>query len=112
MSTVFNLLTSPLGFPTTPVWSWLLSLIIGGLAHEIAWQISPGGRFGSIIYWATKLLSFVIVWALINGCIMLYRFVVANSSWFIVGGLVVLAIVIAWLLAHKFGSGENGKNER
>lgn len=113
MSTLFNLLTSPFGFPTTPVWSWLLSLIIGGIVHEIAWQVSPGGRFGSLIYWFTKLLAFIVVWAIMNGIIQIGRFVVGHWIWFIVGLLVIVAIILAWLAAQKYeGEDKNDKNKR
>ena len=61
MNILYEILTSPLGLPISPVWEYVILLIVGEIVHEIAWNVSPGGRFGSLIYWVTKLIVFVLI---------------------------------------------------
>ena len=64
---IYELLTGPLGplgLPIDPIYEWLIMGIVGIIVHEIAWQASPGGEFGSIIYWITKLLAILVIWAM------------------------------------------------
>ena len=65
----YTLLTDPLGLPIEPLWEYVILLIVGEIVHEIAWNTSPGGTFGSLIYWVTKLLAFVLIWAVLYAII-------------------------------------------
>ena len=58
---LYTLFTDPLGLPIEPLWEYVILLNVGEIVHEIAWNASPGGTFGSLIYWVTKLLAFVII---------------------------------------------------
>jgi hypothetical protein len=101
MSTLYNLLTSPFGLPISPIWEWLILLVVGEVVHEIAWSASPGGRFGSIVYWATKFLAFLAIWAILYGIITAVRFIVLHWILFTVGGVILLAATIIWIIWHK-----------
>ncbi len=101
MSTLYNLLTSPLGLPIGPVWEWLILLVVGEVVHEIAWSASPGGRFGSFIYWVTKILAFIAIWAILYGIITAVRFIVLHWIWFTVGGVALLVVTVIWIVWHK-----------
>ena len=101
MSTLYNLLTSPFGLPISPIWEWLILLVVGEVVHEIAWSASPGGRFGSIVYWATKFLAFLAIWAILYGIITAVRFIVLHWILFTVGGVILLAATIIWMIWHK-----------
>lgn len=105
MSVLYDLITSPLGLPISPIWEWLILLAVGEVVHEIAWQVSPGGTFGSLVYWVTKFLAFVAIWAVLYGVIMAARFVMAHWIWFTVGGAVLLTGVIVWMVY-------NGRKEK
>ena len=65
----YTLLTDPLGLPIEPLWEYVILLIVGEIVHEIAWNASPGGTFGSLIYWVTKLIAFVAIWAVLYAII-------------------------------------------
>ena len=100
----YTLLTDPLGLPIEPLWEYVILLIVGEIVHEIAWNASPGGTFGSLIYGVTKLLAFVIIWAVIYGVIAVVKWICAN--WVLVlcilGAIVVLAATISIFTAiHK-----------
>ena len=105
MKVLYEILTSPLGLPISPILEWLILLAVGEIVHEIAWHVSPGGRWGSLVYWVTKLLAFVAIWAILYGIIVAIRFVIAHWIWFVIGGAILLAGVIVWIVL-------NGKKEK
>ena len=99
---LYELATSPLGLPIHPFWEWLILLAVGELVHEIAWWVSPGGEFGSFIYWITKLCAFVAIWALLYGLIALIKLIVDYWPWFTFGaGILALGGTIAWIVVYK-----------
>ena len=94
----YTLLTDPLGLPIEPLWEYVILLIVGEIVHEIAWNASPGGTFGSLIYWVTKLLAFVIIWAVLYAIIAAIQFIIAYWVWFAIGTAVLIAIFIALVI--------------
>lgn len=101
MKFLYTIITNPLGLPISPIWEYLILLVVGEIVHEIAWNVSPGGRFGSLIYWVTKLLAFVSIWAILYGIISAIKFVVAHWVWFTIGGLALLIGVILWIIVNN-----------
>jgi hypothetical protein len=99
----FTLLSDPLGLPIEPLWEYVILLIVGEISHEIAWSASPGGTFGSLIYWATKLLAFVVIWAVLYALIVAIQFIIAHWIWFAVGAVVLVAIGIALVIRNLNG---------
>ena len=92
----YTLLTDPLGLPIEPLWEYVILLIVGEIVHEIAWSASPGGAFGSLIYWVTKLIALVAIWAVLYAIIAAVQFVIAHWIWFAVGAAIIVATVIAF----------------
>lgn len=88
----YTVLTDPLGLPLEPVWEYIILAILGWIVHEIAWSASPGGTFGSLIYWGTKLLAYLLIWAVLYVIIHTIQFVIAHWLWFLICG-----IVICWI---------------
>ena len=74
----YTLLTDSLGLPIEPLWEYIILLIVGEIVHEIAFYISPGGDFGSLIYWISKLVVFAIIWAVLYAIIAAVQFVAAH----------------------------------
>ena len=97
---IFTLLTDPLGLPIDPLWEYVILLIVGEIVHEIAWSASPGGTFGSLIYWVTKLLAFVVIWAVLYAIIAAVQFIVAYWIWFAIGAVVLVAVGIVFIVWH------------
>ena len=90
----YTLLTDPLGLPIEPLWEYIILLLVGEIVHEIAFYVSPGGTFGSLIYWVTKLIAFVAIWAVLYAIVAIIKFIIAHWIWFaIVGGIVLVAII-------------------
>lgn len=101
---LYELFTNPLGLPIDPLLEYLIILVVGEIAHEIAYWVSPGGKtFGSVVYWFTKLLTFIAMWAVLYGIIVAFQFVTKYWIWFasIGGGLVVMTIVVLWIVHYK-----------
>lgn len=101
---LYELFTSPLGLPIDPIWEWLIILAVGELAHEIAYWVSPGGKeFGSFIYWTTKFLTFIAMWAVLYGIIVAIQFVAKYWVWFLsVGcGIAAMAGIVIWIVKYK-----------
>ena len=88
----YTLLTDPLGLPLEWFWEYIILTILGWVVHEIAWSVSPGGTFGSLVYWGTKLLAFVLIWAILYIIISALTFVIAHWIWFLCGVVFVCAV--------------------
>ena len=100
---LYELFTSPLGLPIDPIWEWLIILVVGELAHEIAYWVSPGGKeFGSLIYWVTKFLTFIAMWAVLYGIIVAIQFVTRYWIWFLnIGcGIAAMAGIVIWIAPY------------
>ena len=94
----YTLLTHPLGLPIEPLWEYIILLAVGEIVHEIAWNVSSGGAFGSIVYWITKLVAFLVIWAVLYGVIAAVKFVIAHWIWFAIGAGIVVAVVVALVI--------------
>ena len=97
----YTLLTDPLGLPIEPLWEYIILLVVGEVVHEIAFYVSPGGTFGSIIYWATKLIAFAAIWAVLYIVIFIIKFIIAHWIWFAIGGGVLLAAAVGLIIYAK-----------
>ena len=93
----YTIITNPLGLPISPIWEYLFLLVVGEIVHEIAWNVSPGGEFGSFIYWITKPLAFVAIWAILYGIISAIKFIVAHWIWFTFVWLFLLTLTISFI---------------
>lgn len=98
---LYTLLTDPLGLPIEPIWEYIILLVIGEIVHEIAFYVSPGGRFGSLIYWVTKLVAFAAIWAVLYAVIVVIKFIIAHWIWFAIGGGILVAVVVGLLIYSK-----------
>lgn len=94
----YTLLTNPLGLPIEPLWEYVILLVVGEIVHIIAWKASPGGSFGSLTYWVSKLIAYVVIWAVLYGLIALVRLIVAHWVWFTIGAAILIALGIAFVI--------------
>ena len=104
---LFGVLTDPLGLPIDAIWEYLILAVVGAIAFVIAWNISPGGKLGSLIHWVVRLIAFVILWAMVYGIIALVQWIFVN--WILIlcilGGVVVIGgIVTIIVLKLKVGA--------
>lgn len=98
---LYMFLTDPLGLPIEPLWEYIILLIVGEIVHEIAFYVSPGGVFGSLIYWLTKIVAFIAIWAILYIIIAIVKFIIAHWIWFAIGGGIVLVAIIGLILYNR-----------
>ena len=97
----YTLLTDPLGLPIEPLWEYIILLLVGEIVHEIAFYVSPGGTFGSLIYWVTKLIAFAAIWAVLYAIIAIIKFIIAHWIWCAIVGGVLLAAAVGLIIYAK-----------
>lgn len=99
----FEMLKQPLGLPISPIYEYILLLVIGEVAFQIAWNISPGGKYGSEIHWLVRIPIFLLIWILLYITIVIVKWVIAH--WiilcFAIGGLIIF-IGLAVLVVRKY----------
>lgn len=99
---LYEIITNPLGLPINIFYEYLILFAVGEIAHIIAWNISPGGEFGSFIYWFTKGIVFIAMWAVTYSIIWIINCVIKYYIWFIlIIGLASLIATILFIIAHK-----------
>lgn len=100
---IFDLLTDPLGLPISFIWEYLILLALNEIAFQIAWNASPGGRFGSEIHWAVRLPTFVVLWAVTYAIISVVKWICAN--WVIIvsviGAIVLIIGIVTVIILYK-----------
>lgn len=99
---LYEILISLLGLPIDPAWEYLILFVMGEVSHEIAWWISPGGTFGSVVYWFSKILTFIGIWFFLYAFIALIKLILDYWVWIIlVFGIVLLIISMIWICVYK-----------
>jgi len=87
----YTIFTSPLGLPINAVWEYIILFVMGEIAHIFAWKISPGGKYGSFIYWASKFAVFVFIWIILYVIIFSIKFI--EIYWM---SICAVLLCIAW----------------
>lgn len=98
---IFERLTDPLGLPINDLWEYLILLIIGAISFSVGWEVSPGGRFGSIIHWGVRLIAFFVLWAITYGAISAFRWFIAHWVVCTAVFLGIIVVIIAVILIRK-----------
>lgn len=112
---IFDLLTDPLGLPIEWYWEYIVLLVIGAVAYEVAYRcvgdmysggMIDGSTSGSFFHWLIRLILFVILWAVTYGIIAVVKWLTDN--WVLVlsilGGVVAtvgIAAVIAIIVRKR-----------
>lgn len=93
---IFELLIEPLGLPIHFLYEYMILLIINGVAFRIAWDASPGGKWGSEIHWLFRVLSFLVIWFITYSVILALKWIISN--WVLLFGVVIALILIFFLV--------------
>ena len=113
---LFELFTDPLSLPINPLYEYIILAVIGVLAFKIAWEVSPGGTFGSEIHWSVRLIVFVVLWAIADFIIMAVQWLINN--WILtliiicsVIAVIVIACLIVIMIKRKNARKESQNND-
>lgn len=96
---LFELFTDPLSLPVNPMYEYIILAVIGVFAFKIAWEISPGGIFGSEIHWSVRFIAFVVLWAVADFIIMAVQWLINNWVLTLIIICSIIAVIIAICLA-------------
>lgn len=101
---IFDLATEPLGLSIEWYYEWIILLVIGEIAYQVAYHKvgdlyhsgSISGRSaGSFVHWIIRTLVFVIFWAVTYVVIWTGKFVMAHKIQVAIGICSIVAVVIA-----------------
>lgn len=113
---LFELFTSELTLPIEPLHEYIILAIIGAIAFSVGWDVSPGGKWGSLIHWAVRFAVFVGLWFITGIVLMVAQWVMNN--WIlvvsVVGGILLLIAIISitrLILKKKNARKENQNND-
>ena len=88
---IFEIIINPLGLPISPIWEYSILLFLNEIAFQIAWNASPGGKWGSEIHWAIRIPTFIVLWGITYGVIYIAKWLWTN--WVFV--LSILGVIVA-----------------
>ncbi|MBQ8836962.1 MAG: hypothetical protein IJ002_05605 [Clostridia bacterium] len=102
-SLIFDIITDPLGLPISWICEYIILLVVGAIAYKIAWNVSPGGLFGSEIHWFVRILAFIVIWAIIYAVIWTVKLIVAHwvTVICILGGILLISAIITYVVRRK-----------
>ena len=107
MKSIMDFLTLPLSLPISPLWDFIICLVIGEIAYRVAFSYagdlgsSSGERY--LIHWIIRLVVYFIVWSLVCLLIMMIRFIEANWIWVLIatGILAIAGVAILFIKRSK-----------
>lgn len=101
---IFDLITEPLGLPIEWYYEWIILLVIGKIAYQVAYDkvgilyhsgAISGRSAGSFVHWIIRTIIFVVMWAITYGVIWSGKFVMAHKIQVIIGIFSIVGVVMA-----------------
>lgn len=106
---IFELIKEPLDLPVSPLYEYLLLLILNVVAFQVAWNASPGGKSGSDIHWLVRVSTFLIIWAISYTVIFVGKWLLTN--WILVVSILIGLITLAGITIILIKSRRNNLNQ-
>lgn len=75
---IFELIKQPLGLPINVIYEYIILIILNEIAFRIAWDASPGGRWGSLIHWIVRIPTFLVIWFTAYCAIVIGKWIIIN----------------------------------
>ena len=111
MGTIFDILVDPLSLSLSPIWEWIILLIIGEIAYNVAFRFVGdmyGGGWiqtsigGSIIHWIIRLLVYFFAWFVTETAIQGTKWIYANRRILLIVGLAAFGVLIIYSVIRYF----------
>ena len=105
MKSIMDFLTLPLSLPISPLWDFIICMVIGEIAYRVAYSyagdigVSSGERY--FFHWIIRLIVYFAVWSVVCFIILVIRFIKANWIWLLVVLGVLTAIGLVVLIIRK-----------
>lgn len=107
---IFDPITEPLGLPLEWYEEWIILALIEAVAFHIAYdkvgilyhkRIISDRVSGSFLHWVFRAFSFVIIWAIVYGAILIEKWITENKALCgMILGIVLLIGIIARLIKY------------
>jgi hypothetical protein len=107
---IFELIKEPLGLPISPLYEYLLLIVINEIAFHVAWKASPGGSFGSEIHWLVRVPTFLTIWLITYLVIFVLKWFISN--WILIVGVILGFIVLIGLIKMLFRNRSTRENKQ
>ena len=112
---VFDLATEPLGLPVEWYYEWIILLVIGEIAYQIAYDkvgtlyhgdFISGRVEGSFFHWINRTIYFFAMWAVTYGVIWIGKLISAHKIQAAIGICSIVTVVMAvklfiWIKARN-----------
>lgn len=101
---IFDLATEPLGLPIEWYYEWIILLVIGEIAYQVAYDkvgvlyhngSISGKSADSFVHWIIRTVVFVTMWTVTYGMIWAGKFVVTHKIQVAIGIYSIVTVVIA-----------------
>ena len=97
---IIDILSLPLSLPISPIWDFIICLVIGEIAYRVAFsyagELGTTGGERSFLHWIIRIIVYFVVWSLVCCIILAVRFIKANWVWVIIvlGALAVIELIV------------------
>ena len=100
MKGLLEFLALPLSLPIPPIWDYVIGIVIGELAFQVAYSFA--GRFGNssqerrALHWLIRFPVYFVTWLIICALVYIVNFIKSNWIWVLVvlGTATITAIII------------------
>jgi hypothetical protein len=100
---IFDLATETLGLPIEWYYEWIILLVIGEIAYQVAYNkvgvlyhngSISGKSAGSFVHWIIRTVVFVAIWAVTYAVIWIGKFVMVHKIQVAIGICSIVTVVI------------------
>ena len=106
MSDLWSFLKLPLSLPISPVWDFLICLVLERLAYKVAF--SYAGEYGSTsgergaLHWLIRIVIYLLIWSLVCFIILAVKYIIVNWVWvLIISGVLAVTGLIFLIIRRK-----------
>lgn len=105
----YEQITDPLGLPISPIAEYIIIYILHRIVYRLAFNmvgdlyrtnVIDGRLIGSFLHWFLRGICFIAVWAIANGVIIIWRFVVKYWLFLFAGFASVFVLVIVTMCIY------------
>lgn len=104
---IYQFIMNQLVLFQSPLHNAAAMIIIASISFKIAWKVSPGGQFGSIIHWTVRIFVVLTFVFMVSGIIWIIKFITKIPIWI---WILLICASIALYLYYKTGAKINKTN--
>ncbi len=105
MKELFDFLQMPLSLPISPIWDFIICLVLNEVVFQIAYGLASQGNTSgerSLIHWAVRIPLFFALWCIICAICLVINWIKEHPTLSIIIGTSTVVIVIAVILSVTY----------